>query len=407
MSIIRSLGRRGIDVVAADVNPRSPGFFSRYAAERLVYPSPATDGRAAVDMLVRAASERAIDLVIPVGETVVALLSGARERFAGATTLALPDRDALEVTRDKLATVDLAVRLGVPSPRTLLVRTASEAVREAAGLRWPVVLKPQASRSVRGGGEIDAFGVTYAADAPALEDEMRAFEGRCAVLLQEYCEGEGQGVGLLMDRGNPVLAFQYRRLREVPFTGGPSSLRESVPLDSTLFDYSVRLLRALEWTGPAMVEFKVAPGGVSLMEVNGRLWGSLALAVKSGVDLPGRMVELYLSPRAEPVPTPDLRYSVGVRSRDLNLELSWIASVLGRRSPHACVAAPNRQAGFSAALRLLDPRDGFDVLSLHDPIPGVAEVAAIFAKVARRLPRAVRASSRPALAPREMGSPSR
>jgi predicted ATP-grasp superfamily ATP-dependent carboligase len=407
MSIIRSLGRRGIDVVAADANSRSPGFRSRYATERLVYPPPATDGRAAVAALVRATRERAIDLVIPVGEDVVLLLSGARERFAGETALALPDPDALEITSDKLATVDLAARLGVPTPRTRLVRTVPEAVRGAAELRWPVVLKPQASRSVRGGGEVDTFCVTYAADAAALEHQMGTFEGRCAVLLQEYCEGEGHGVGLLMDRGKPLLAFQHRRLREVPFTGGPSSFRESVPLDPTLFDYSVHLLEALEWTGPAMVEFKVALDGANLIEINGRLWGSFALAVKSGVDFPGRMVELFLSPRTEPVPAPNLTYSPGVRSRDLNLELSWIASVLGRRSPYAFLGAPRRREALAAALRLMDPRDGFDVLSLHDPLAGLAEIVDIAAKVPRRLARAMKALARPATARPETDSPSR
>jgi hypothetical protein len=39
--IIRSLGRQGWRVIAGDADRRSPGFRSRYAAERLVYPAPA------------------------------------------------------------------------------------------------------------------------------------------------------------------------------------------------------------------------------------------------------------------------------------------------------------------------------------------------------------------------------
>jgi predicted ATP-grasp superfamily ATP-dependent carboligase len=382
-------------VVAADANPHSPGFYSRYTAERVVYPPPRTDRLATVAALVRAASERRIDLVIPVAEELVLLLSGAREQFADGTVLALPGVDALETARDKLATVELAARLGVPTPRTALARTASEAAREAAQLRWPVVLKPQVSRSPRGRGEVDAFGVTYAADRAELEAKMSAFEGRCAVLLQEYAMGEGHGVGLLADRGRPFLAFQHRRLREVPFTGGPSSFRESVPLDPTLLAYSTRLLETLEWTGPAMVEFKVGPDGASLMEINGRLWGSLPLAVKSGIDFPGRMVELFLSPPAEPPPAGNLTYPLGVRSRDLNLELTWIASVLGRRSTYPFLSAPRRREAFAAALGLFDPRDGFDVLNVRDPIPGLAEIANIAAKVARQVASAVNPTALP------------
>jgi predicted ATP-grasp superfamily ATP-dependent carboligase len=238
ISIIRSLGRRGIEVVAADANRRSPGFYSRHAADRVLYPPPRSEGPAAVEALVRSAGEKRVDLVIPVGEEMVVLLSRARDRFGSGTTLALPEEDALETARDKLATVELATRVGVPAPRTILARTASEALREAGRLRWPVVLKPQTSRSVLERGRLEAFGVSYATDRAGLAAQMAALEGRSAVLLQEYRAGEGHGVGLLMERGRPLLAFQHRRLREVPFTGGPSSLRESVRLDPVLFDYS-------------------------------------------------------------------------------------------------------------------------------------------------------------------------
>jgi predicted ATP-grasp superfamily ATP-dependent carboligase len=394
ISVIRSLGRRGVEVLAAASNRLSPGFFSRYAAGRIIYPDPVTHADEAVDALLRAASRRSVDLVVPVGEDIVLLLSKNRERFAQTARLALPDADALEVTRDKLATLDLAKRLDVPVPGTALVATASDALRHARDLGWPVVLKPQASRVVREDGRaVDFFGVSYAADESALMAEMRSFEGRCSVLLQEYCNGEGCGIGALMSRGKPLLAFQHRRLREVPFTGGPSSFRESVPLDPTLFDYAMRLLGALQWTGPAMVEFKLTSDGAKLMEINGRIWGSLPLAVMSGVDLPGRLVELY---QADPAETgagnsqpmmagPTTAYAVGVRSRYLLLELSWIASVLRARPRYPFLGSPPRRRALVAALRLLDPRDGFDVLSLDDPGPGILEILNVLGKVARRL----------------------
>jgi predicted ATP-grasp superfamily ATP-dependent carboligase len=393
MSIVRSLARRGIAVVAADANRLSPAFVSRHVSGRVVYPSPRTDAPGAVDAIVRAASEQRIDLVIPVGEDLVLLLSRARERFGHTTALALPEANALETARDKQATVDLAEGLGVPTPHTVLVRTASEALREATSLQWPIVLKPQSSRAVRPGGQVEAFGVMYAADRAALAKHMATLEGRAGVLLQEYVEGEGHGVGLLMDHGRPLLAFQYRRLREVPFTGGPSSLRESVALDPVLFNHSVRLLEALDWTGPAMVEFKVAPDRVSLMEINGRLWGSFPLAVKSGVDFPGALVDLYLGKRPKAAPEAELTYRTGVRSRALNLELSWIVSVLRRKqTPYAFLGAPPRREAAAVALRLLDPRDGYDILSLRDPLPGIAEIVNLAAGVRRRRPQ------RPAIA---------
>ena len=210
------------------------------------------------------------------------------------------------------------------------------------------------------------------------------------MILQEYERGEGHGVGLLMDRGRPLLAFQHRRLREVPLTGGPSSYRESVALDPRLFTFSARILGALEWTGPAMVEFKVRGEEVSLMEINGRLWGSLAVAVKSGVDFPNEIVELFLSQTAEARPEPRLTYDVGIRSKDFSLEVAWIASVLLRKERPVFVDVPGRTKALTVAAGLLDPREGFDVVSARDPLPGLLEIVALGVAAPRRLARALR-----------------
>jgi predicted ATP-grasp superfamily ATP-dependent carboligase len=396
MAIIRSLGRQGYEVVAADSKSSSPGFRSKYVTERVVYPASDADGGGAVTALLEAAKAHDVDLLIPVGEDVVILLSASRSDFAGVTTLALPGKASLAVVRDKFETVKLARGLGVPTPRTVLVHGPDDAAASVGDFRWPVVLKPQASRAVLPAGEIDAFGVEYAGDPQELLQRMRAFEGRCSVLLQEYCVGDGHGVGLLMDRGRTLAAFQHRRLREVPFTGGPSSFRESVPLDPALFDYSVRLLAALEWTGAAMAEFKVGPDGPKLMEINGRLWGSLPLAVKSGVDFPGMLADLYLFQGKTRRDTPKLSYTLGVRSRDVKLELSWIQSVLRGRRAYGFLPSPRRREGLVAALRLFDPRDGFDVLSLRDPLPGIAGLLNVIRKGMRRIVPTFRESPPPA-----------
>jgi predicted ATP-grasp superfamily ATP-dependent carboligase len=188
-----------------------------------------------------------------------------------------------------------------------------------------------------------------------------------------------------MHEGRPLAAFQHRRLREVPITGGASSLRESVPLDAGLLRQSVRLLEALEWTGVAMVEFKVGRGGPRLMEINGRIWGSLPLAVRAGMDFPARLAEMYLSgppPADAPMAT---RYEVGVRSRNLELDVLWVASVLRRKRRYPFLPAPRRREAVAAGLRWLSPADGYDILALRDPGPGLAELA----RIARKLPRKV------------------
>jgi predicted ATP-grasp superfamily ATP-dependent carboligase len=382
IAVIRSLGRQGLHVTAADHDRRSAGFRSRYAAERLVYPDPAADPGAVVDRLHAHAAAGRVDLIIPVTDELLLPLAQARGRFAGLTALAVPDDDALAQVVDKRATIELARRLGVPVPRTVLVHTADEALAAAGELRWPLVLKPAASRIVRAGA-IERFEVSYADSASALADGMRELEGRCPVLLQEYRAGETHGVELLAERGQILMAFQHRRLHELPITGGASSLREGVALDPELLGHATRLMRELLFTGLAMVEFRVGEGGAALMEVNGRIWGSLPLAVKSGVDFPLGLAAIYLGsrlPRAGPASSSE---TVGLRSRDLGRELAWIASVGRRRRRYPFLPAPPRRAALAAAQRLPLPKDGLDLLARDDPAPALADAV----HAARRLMR--------------------
>lgn len=388
VSIIRSIGRRGAHVIAADSIRRSPGFYSRFAAERLVYPQADEHPEEAVEVLRRAAVERNVDLIIPVTDDLVVPLSEARDRFNGICALAIAEPDALAATRDKGATLDLARRLGVPAPRTALVTTVDEARREAASLGWPVVLKPQASR-VYGADNatLDALSVTYAGGFARLDERMRSFEGVCPVLLQEYTTGEAFGVELLMDRGRPVAAFQHRRLREVPVTGGASSYRESVPLDPELYDYAVRMLQAIEWTGLAMVEFKTGPKGPRLMEINGRVWGSLPLAIRSGIDFPAALLDIYLGSASGngTGAGPNTDYEIGVRARHLELEVVWIGSVLRGKRRYPFLPIPPRRAALAAAAGLVSGKDSFDMVDREDPKPALYELGQIANTVRRKV----------------------
>lgn len=384
IAIVRSLGRAGYRVVAADSDPRSLGFRSRYASTQRVYPAPEESAAALVDALWRIVQEERADLVIPGTDLVQQPLAAARERFAPFTRLAIADSEPLAVVTDKARTFELAARLGIPVPETRRVQTVEEAVAAAPALGWPVVLKPQASQQLAAGRGVASYNVTYAASTDELAARMRRFEGECAVLLQRFVPGIGYGVELLLSGGRPLAAFQHRRLREVPPTGGASSYRESVRLDPELFAAAVRLLEALRWTGLAMVEFKSGAAGTYLMEINGRVWGSLPLAVVAGVDFPRLLVRLLLDGEAAVPLQVRGEYRVGVRCRDLQRDLVWVGAVLAQRRRHPALPLPPRRAAVGALASLLDPRAKFDLWAWDDPLPGLAELPRIATKLWRK-----------------------
>lgn len=392
LAIIRSLDAHGCRVIAADSDPSSPGLRSRHARERLIHPSPETQPAAFVEALVDAARRLAIDLIIPVFDAVVLPLSEARDRFAGLTALALPDAGSLQVARDKFKTWQLARELDIPVPRTCPVDSVEEALVAGASLGWPIVVKPHASRVYASDGAIRNLTVSYAANEAQLADCMGRIPRGCPVLLQEYYAGVGVGVEMLVRGGHPLAVFQHRRLREYPFTGGVSTFRESVALDPLLYGHAARLLSALKWTGLAMVEFKVGDHGPRLMEINGRVWGSLPLAVRSGMDFPSRLAELYLGgPWASPAAAPVTDYRVGVRVRNLKLDLSWIYHALRGAPPLPVGSRPTRREAVAALLGVLSPQSQCDVQTLEDPLPGLTELTQLVDKAVR--PRRARAKA--------------
>lgn len=384
IAIIRSLGKQGWRVVAAAAQADAIGFRSRYVAEKFVYPAPEEAPEAFVEAVYDYVKSHKVDLIIPVTDEVILPLSRVRERFAGICQIAMPEPEALDIVTNKLKTLDLAKKQGVPIPTTHLLSTEAQAQEIADTLQWPVVLKPMRSRLLVE-GEVEAFHVVYAGNKNELLEHMRHFENRCDVLLQEYHPGEGHGVELLLFEGKPVCAFQHKRLHEVPITGGASAFRQSVALDKTLYEYSVKMLQALNWTGLAMVEFKLAAEGPKLMEINGRVWGSLPLATSSGMDFPKYLAELYLSDSPAAPPTPHMKYNVGVRARNLSLDVVWWFSVLRGVKHHPVLQTPSRMELLPATLGYFNPFYKTDVQSWDDPIPGLLELPRIAKKLVKKI----------------------
>lgn len=375
LAIIRSFRRKGWRVIAAASDRLSPGFYSRYADAWVRYPPPQTAAGDFVATLLRQVEANAVDLIIPVTEEVILLLGQERTAFEALCEIAMPAKAILQGTRDKAKTMALAKRLGVPVPRTFVAGTVEQALACAQELSRPIVLKPALSRRYDPlTGAIEEFSVSYANDLPTLERAMAFYEGRSSLLLQEYYEGEGQGVELLAWDGKALALFQHRRLCEIPVQGGASALRESVPLDPQLVTYAQRLTEALQWSGLLMIEFKVGQEGAKLMEINGRVWGSLPLAVTSGMDFPGLLADHYRGCMPQGDGAPNTTYRPGVRVANAEMLLMWILQVLWGRRTYEFLPFPARREALIMARHMLSPTLRYDILSLRDPLPALVTV---------------------------------
>ncbi len=381
VAIIRSLIAGGHSVVAGDVSRLAPGLHCRGLDHRFLYPDPARHGSAFRQTVFEVGRDLDVDLLIPVTDASTAALGPDRHSPVSRCLVVAPEPRDLDRVHDKNSLLTLARDLGVPVPGTVRITSTAEMPepdRIDEGIGWPVVIKPERSTVPAEGGEVVKLEVTYAADPDELMVRLEHVLRYCPALLQEYFPGEGHGVEVLAHRGRVLAAFQHRRIREVPFSGGASSHREAVELDPVLLEYTSILMAATKWTGLAMVEFKVGSGEVRLMEINGRVWGSLPLAVAAGMDFPTRLVDLVLNgPTDDPIVT---TYRRGVTSRNLGLEITWGLSAIRDGRP---------ASGLRVLASLADPRPGYDIARLSDPLPGLLELVTIARHLTGKATRAL------------------
>jgi protein-tyrosine-phosphatase len=243
---------------------------------------------------------------------------------------------AIRTALDKSLTLEIAAGLHIPVPQSVLI--SSEDFIPACNT-FPVVLKPVSSQILAENHVKQVRPVIVLNDAER-RGQLRSMLQDSAVLQQELVPGHGVGVEVLYDKGQLVWYFCHERLHEGTGRdglGSGSTYRRSIPPSPALLRDATALLDSLQWHGLAMVEFKCTNDGrYWLMEINPRLWGSLALAIDAGVDFPYGLFRLATGQTIPPQP----KYKLNYRTRVFLHDLVWIRNqfAYGRRAA-ACLEA--------------------------------------------------------------------
>jgi len=380
LAVVRSLVKQHHLVSVAGVLKSPIASFSKGVQACLKYPDPLLNEALFLAWLEQHLAMKHYDLIIPVTERTLVPLSTNRHRF-GDARIAMADVDSLNQVLDKAATFKLATSLGIPVPQSIYLTDINQLDEYCGELNYPVVVKPSHSVSAEDAG-YSKRNVSYAHGESDLRSQCEQCLKHSPAILQSYFQGLGTGLELIAQDGKILYPFQHVRLHEVPLTGGGSSFRVSVDINPVLLQATEKLIRALRWTGVAMVEFKWNPGNerYCLMEINGRFWGSLPLAIAAGADFPAMLAELSLTGRLKDYPA----YRPGVYCRNLASDLMWHEMVLRhprnrRRSRNNSqhdnpVSIPSIKVMLRDLARLFSPRHHFDTQNLTDPLPGLIEI---------------------------------
>ena len=252
--------------------------------------------------------------------------------------------DAIEVALDKSRQLALARAAGLLVPETQEVT----ALKDLTPTAWPVVIKPARAIYESGGALIRSIGA-----ACADQDELARAAARGwypPLLAQPLIQGVGEGLFGHASADGVVAWSAHRRLRMLNPEGSASSACVSIPADPHLMDAVERLVYSIGWRGMFMAEFlRDAEGKPWFMELNGRAWGSMALARRRGFEYPAWTVQAAIDPSFKPVPPPS---PPNVRCRHLGMEITHLAFVLRGPKSKAFTGWPRPWPTLGALLKV-------------------------------------------------------
>ncbi|WP_441219758.1 hypothetical protein [Phytohabitans sp. LJ34] len=245
---------------------------------------------------------------------------------------------AARLALDKSEQIALAEKAGIPVPPTgsaepppgpgpWMVKSALAAVEADGRLGRP------AGAIAREPGDVPA--IVAKLGGPAL--------------VQPVIDGTGEGVFGIAVGGEAYALSAHRRVRMMNPRGSGSSACRSIPVDPELVGPVRRFVAEAGWQGIFMIELlRDASGQPWFMELNGRTWGSMALARHRGLPYPAWAVQTALDPAWRP---PAAAEAPHLLCRHAGRELVHLLAVMRGGKGADAGRWPSRTATLRAMLR--------------------------------------------------------
>ncbi len=298
LATARGLSAGGFEVAVARSAWPAPAHWSRSVLERLVVPHPLDDEAGFVRGLQRALAMQRFAVLIPGSDASLLVISRARDALAPHTLIGLPPHDVVLRCLQKAALTSAASGYGLSAPAVLRCSTAAEALAAAQRAGFPVLVKPPCS-VVDDGGARRRVGSRYVADERALSGAVAAVGGPC--LVQASLSGAVVSFAGVYAGGALIGEAVSRYRRTWHPDGGSVTFSETVEAPPELRSGVIGLLGELEWEG--MFELELIEHGDahwSAIDLNPRPYGSLALAIGAGANLPALWCSYLLGDTPSP-----------------------------------------------------------------------------------------------------------
>jgi predicted ATP-grasp superfamily ATP-dependent carboligase len=245
--------------------------------------------------------------VLPGSDASLVAISEHRDALEPHVRTGLPDAGTVERALDKLVLLEAAELAGLAAPTSVVCSDAYDARERARELGFPLIVKPARSFLRLGDSlyqrtaEVASSHEELAAHAPTFGTPfvLQRYEPRAPIVS---CSG------VVTQDGLAALAVA-RYERTWPVEAGPSSFSETIAPQPGLSERIEALLRALDWRGIFQIQLLDLGDRLATLDFNGRIFGSLELAIAAGANIPVIWADVLLGrPVTRAVARPGLRY---------------------------------------------------------------------------------------------------
>ncbi|MDX6656583.1 MAG: FAD-dependent urate hydroxylase, partial [Solirubrobacteraceae bacterium] len=354
LAACRGLRAAGFEVDAVAGAHPAPTHWSRACGSRLHLPHPLVDERAFVDGLEQAGRQRGYSLLLTGSDASLLAVSAHRSRLEPHMRLGLPSHETVLASTSKCVLTEEAVAAGFVEPETVVCAGLPATLAAARRLGFPVVLKPVRS-VVSHAGRSKHLGSTTVFDERELERMAPAYGDPC--LIQAHERGSVTSFAGVFADGRLLATAVSRYQRTWRPSAGNACYSRTIDPPRGLSEAMCDLLGRMGWHGIFEVELIERPDGSFVpIDLNPRVYGSLALALRAGANLPAIWCDWMLGGRPRPVLA---RPGVSYRWEDADLR-------------HFLFQL--RHGNTAAAMEVLQPRrdTAHPHLELADPAPFAA-----------------------------------
>jgi predicted ATP-grasp superfamily ATP-dependent carboligase len=377
IAVVRSLGRRGIPVVAVERDASARGLWSHYLSRTLLVDENPQEAVSALESLGRDGG----GLLIPTNDHFLLLVSQHFERLTPFFTVTVPPWDILERLLNKPACYRLAQEAGLHTPRFFVPRDAAELDRILSTLDFTAhryILSLRLPSSTPADTRTGRFTKVAGEDADTVRQGCLDIAARTGEfpMIAEVIPGLSDrcvGVSMVVNRAHvPVVQYCVKRLQLYlyaldsafihPYELGANVYCESVRDDEAV-EAATRFVRQAGFYGAITVEFRrdATDGRLTLIKADPRVVRATSLSTALGLDVPAALYDAFDGGRHDVAPS----YREGIAW----IWPTWYLDTIWQNRTRVPLA---RQLW--ALVRNAHRVRSFAYLSLRDPMPAVVDV---------------------------------